>query len=80
MRSFVHVALFVLVVLEMAAGLIAGSVALASLITEAAARTVSAGTQGLARRVGVEPISLKLREELAAVLATTATTTSGGTR
>ncbi|MDX3686097.1 hypothetical protein OG893_09440 [Streptomyces sp. NBC_01696] len=80
MRSFVHVALFLLVVLEMAAGLLAGSVALASLITEAAARTVSAGAQGLARRAGVEPISLRLREELAAVLATTATTTSGGTR
>lgn len=80
MRSLVHVALFLLVVLEMAAGLIAGSVALASLITEAAARTLSAGAQGLARRAGVEPISLRLREELAAVLATTSTTTPGGTR
>lgn len=80
MRAAVQILLFLLVVLEMAAGLLAGSVALASLITEAVARTVSAGAQGLARRAGVEPISLKLREELAAVLATTATTTSGGTR
>lgn len=59
MRSFVHVALFLLVVLEMAAGLLAGSVALASLITEAAARTASM------RRPGPRPPG-RCRPDLAA--------------
>ncbi|WP_420169086.1 hypothetical protein [Streptomyces violaceoruber] len=80
MRSFVVQAVLVLLtVLEMVAGLIAGSVALASLITEAVARAASAGTTQFARRAGADPVSLRLRDELAAVLATTIST-QGGTR
>ncbi|MEU8767771.1 hypothetical protein AB0C94_12520 [Streptomyces griseus] len=80
MRSFVVQAVLVLLtVLEMVAGLIAGSVALASLITETVARAASAGTTQFARRAGADPVSLRLRDELAAVLATTVST-PGGTR
>jgi hypothetical protein len=77
-RSLVHVALFVLAVLEILAGLIAGSAALASLMTEGLARTVSAGARSFSRWTGVDPMSLRLRADLEAVLSTTAT--EGGSR
>ncbi|MFI1294345.1 hypothetical protein ACH4VM_39255 [Streptomyces sp. NPDC020792] len=77
--SLVHVALFVLAVLEIVAGLVAGSAALASLTTEALARATSAGARAFARRAGVDPMSLRLRADLAAVLSTS-TATEGGSR
>lgn len=76
--SLVHLALFVLAVLEILAGLIAGSAALASLTTEALARVVSAGARSFSRWAGVDPMSLRLRADLAAALSTTAT--EGGSR
>ncbi|MCC8341104.1 hypothetical protein LMJ38_35015 [Streptomyces sp. R1] len=75
----VYVALFVLSVLEIVAGLLAGSAALASLTTEAFARTTSAGARAFARWAGVDPMSLRLRADLAAVLSTS-TATEGGSR
>jgi hypothetical protein len=72
MRTLIHVALFVLVVLEMAAGLIAGSAALVSLLTEAVARSASAASRGFSRRVGIDPMALRLRADLAAVLSVNA--------
>lgn len=78
--SLVHLALFVLAVLEILAGLIAGSAALASLTTEAFARAVSAGTRSFSRWVGVDPMSLRLRAGLAEVLSTSTTATEGGSR
>lgn len=81
MRTVViQLALLLLAVLEILAGLLAGSVALASLITEAVARAASAGTLSFARWVGADPVSLRLRDELAAVLSTTITSTGGTTR
>jgi hypothetical protein len=71
-RAALHIALFVLTVLEMTAGLIAGSVALASLITEAGARVLSLGSQRLSARAGIAPMSLRLRDDLASVLSTVA--------
>lgn len=65
-----YVALFVLAVLEIVAGLLAGSAALASLVTEALARTTSAGARAFARRAGARPMTLRLRADLAAVLST----------
>jgi hypothetical protein len=71
MRTLINLALFLLAVLEMVAGLIAGSAALVSLTTEALARSASAASQGFSRRVGVDPMALKLRADLAAVLSVT---------
>ncbi|MFJ4562107.1 hypothetical protein ACIP4Q_39380 [Streptomyces massasporeus] len=71
--ALLHLVLFVLAVLEIVAGLIAGSAALASLTTEALARTVSAGARSFSRWAGVDPMSLRLRSDLAAALSTTAT-------
>ena len=75
-----HLALFVLAVLEIVTGLVAGSAALASLTTEALARAVSAGAQAFARWVGVAPMSLRLRADLATVLSTSITAPEGETR
>lgn len=74
-----HVALFVLAALEIVVGLLAGSAALASLVTEALARTTSAGTRAFARRTGSRPMTLRLRADLAAVLSTS-TAPEGGSR
>jgi divalent metal cation (Fe/Co/Zn/Cd) transporter len=79
-KATVHLVLFLLAVLEATAGLVAGSVALASLITDAAARALSAGAAGFARRYGAQPMTPKLRDQLAAVLSTTTTTSTGGVR
>ncbi|MFF8506422.1 hypothetical protein ACF07L_38160 [Streptomyces anulatus] len=79
MRFLAHLALFLLTVLEMALGVIAGSIALVSLITEMAARATAAGGDAFARHFGLTPTSPRLREELAALLSTMATP-AGGTR
>ncbi|MEU3520189.1 hypothetical protein ABZ770_33810 [Streptomyces sp. NPDC006654] len=78
MRAAISFLLFLLAVLEMTAGVIAGSVALASLITEGIARALAAGNSRFARRYGASPVTARLREELAAVLSTT--TGTGGAR
>ncbi|SHK56138.1 hypothetical protein [Actinacidiphila paucisporea] len=78
MKAAVHFLLFLLTVLEMAAGLVAGCVALAGLIAEATARALSAGTSGFARRFNVQPVTPRLRNGLAAVLDTPAPTGAAG--
>ncbi|WP_331717684.1 hypothetical protein OG264_39655 (plasmid) [Streptomyces xanthophaeus] len=75
-----HIALFVLTVLGMVLGVIAGTVALVSLITEFAARATAAGGDSLARRFRLDPISPRLRTELAQLLAGIATPAAGGPR
>ncbi|WP_331764372.1 hypothetical protein [Streptomyces sp. NBC_01506] len=72
MRTALQIALFLLTVLEMTAGVIAGVVALASLITEAGARVLSLGSQRVAAYAGLAPLSLRLRDDLATVLSTSA--------
>ncbi|MGW2110700.1 hypothetical protein [Streptomyces sp. NPDC001948] len=79
MRFLAHLALFLLTVLEMALGVIAGTIALVSLITETVARATAAGGDSFARRFCLTPTSPRLREELAAVLSTMAHP-AGGTR
>ncbi|MZG04642.1 hypothetical protein G3M53_91480 [Streptomyces sp. SID7982] len=78
-RALAHLLLFVLTVLEMALGVIAGSVALLSLIAETAARVTAAGGDAFARHFRLTPTSPRLREELAALLSTMANP-AGGTR
>ena len=80
MRIAAHTALFLLTVLEMVFGLVAGSIALASLITETAARATAAGGDWFARRSGLTPVSPRLRTELANVLSGIANPVAGGTR
>ncbi|MFJ3184409.1 hypothetical protein ACIPJN_39270 [Streptomyces sp. NPDC086796] len=79
MRFLAHLALFLLTVLEMALGVIAGTIALVSLITETVVRATAAGGDSFARRFCLTPPSPRLREELAAVLSTMANP-AGGTR
>jgi len=78
-RAFAHTALFLLTVLEMALGVIAGTIALASLIAETAARATAAGSDMFARRARLTPVSPRLRNELANVLSGIANP-AGGTR
>ncbi|WP_030390487.1 hypothetical protein [Streptomyces sp. NRRL S-241] len=75
-----HTLLFILAVLELALGVIAGTVALLSLITETAARATAAGGDSLARRFRLNPFSPRLRTELAQLLAGIATPAAGGPR
>ncbi|MBP5942585.1 hypothetical protein [Streptomyces acidiscabies] len=79
-RALAHLALFVLMVLEMTLGVIAGIAALVSVITEMVARATAAGGDTFARRVRVRPISPRLRTELATVLSGIANPAAGGTR
>ncbi|MFI1472380.1 hypothetical protein [Streptomyces wuyuanensis] len=75
-----HTVLFLLALLEMVLGVIAGAVAVASLIAEAAARATAAGGDSLARRLRLNPVSPRLRTELAHLLAGIATPAAGGHR
>ncbi|MFE5549202.1 hypothetical protein ACFQ71_36010 [Streptomyces sp. NPDC056534] len=72
--------LFLLTVLELALGLLAGVVALLSLVTETLARAATAVDERFARRLRLTRISPKLRKELADVLYGITTTPAGGTR
>lgn len=80
MRTVAHALLFVLTVLELALGLLAGVVALASLITETVARAIAAADERFARRFRLARVSPRLRAELADVLSGIASPTAGGTR
>ncbi|MGI5444128.1 hypothetical protein ACQEV4_44335 [Streptomyces shenzhenensis] len=80
MRALANTALFLLTVLEMVLGIIAGSIALASLITETVARATAAGGDTFARRFRLTPVSPRLRTELATVLSGIANPAAGGTR
>ncbi|MFJ8659295.1 hypothetical protein [Streptomyces sp. NPDC093795] len=79
MKSLAQTVLFVLTVLELALGLLAGTVALLSLITETIARAVAGLDEAFARRFRLDRVSPKLRQELADVLYGIATP-AGGTR
>ncbi|MEU8741872.1 hypothetical protein [Streptomyces halstedii] len=79
MRFLAHLALFLLTVLEMALGVLAGTIALVSLITETVARAAAVGGDSFARHFRLTPTSPRLREELAALLSTMANP-AGGTR
>lgn len=74
----VAVALFVLTVLEILAGLVAGSVALVSLIVESIARGLAVGADATARRCGTAAVLPQLRVELSGLFS--ATTPAGGVR
>ncbi|WP_435057539.1 hypothetical protein [Streptomyces sp. bgisy060] len=68
MRTAAQILLFVLTVLELALGLVAGTVALLSLVTETIARAATAVDERFARRFRLARVSPKLRKELADVL------------
>ncbi|MFE5628052.1 hypothetical protein [Streptomyces sp. NPDC056543] len=80
MRTAAQILLFVLTVLELALGLLAGVAALASLVTETVARGIAAADERFARRFRLTRVSPRLRTELADVLSGIASPTSGGTR
>ncbi|MEV5440809.1 hypothetical protein AB0K80_33120 [Streptomyces sp. NPDC052682] len=80
MRLLAHTALFLLTVLEMALGIVAGMAALVSVITEMVARAMAAGGDTFARRLRIRPVSPRLRTELANVLSGIANPAAGGTR
>ncbi|MFF7438706.1 hypothetical protein [Streptomyces sp. NPDC008122] len=80
MKTAAQILLFVLTVLELSLGLLAGTVALASLITETIARAVAGLDERFARRFRLVRVSPKLRKELADVLYGITTTPAGGTR
>ncbi|GAA2572778.1 MULTISPECIES: hypothetical protein [Streptomyces] len=80
MRVLAHLALFLLTVLEMTLGVIAGVAALVSVITEMTARATAAGGDTFARRARLRPVSPRLRSELATVLSGIANPAAGGTR
>ena len=69
MRAAATVALFLLTVLSMSLGVIAGTVALTSLLTETAARVAASGGDRFARRYRLTPFTSGLRDEIAALLA-----------
>ncbi|MFI8398725.1 hypothetical protein ACIGG5_00545 [Streptomyces sp. NPDC085463] len=79
MRTAAQILLFVLTVLELALGLVAGAVALLSLVTETIARAATAVDEHFARRFRLARVSPKLRKELADVLYGIATP-AGGSR
>ncbi|MFB6631985.1 hypothetical protein ACFCWY_18980 [Streptomyces sp. NPDC056362] len=80
MKTLAHILLFVLTVLELSLGLVAGTVALVSLITETVARAVAGLDERFARRFRLTRVSPKLRQELADVLYGITTTPAGGAR
>jgi hypothetical protein len=65
MKSF---PLFVLALLELVFGIVAGCVAIAAIITEMLARAASAGATKLGGALGVDPVAPRLRQELAQLL------------
>ncbi|WP_225848797.1 hypothetical protein [Streptomyces sp. HPF1205] len=69
MRTAANVCLFLLTVLSLSLGVLAGTVALASLLTETAARIAAAAGDRFARRFRVTPFTSGLRDEIAAMLA-----------
>jgi uncharacterized membrane protein len=77
MRAFIISGLFLLTVLEILLGLVAGSVALVSLIVESIARGVAAGAHAMSRRCGTAAVLPQLRTELSGLFS--ATTPAGGT-
>jgi hypothetical protein len=79
-RALAHLALFLLTVLEMTLGVIAGIAALVSVITEMTARATAAGGDTFARRARLRPVSPRLRTEMANVLSGLANPAAGGTR
>ncbi|MET9366078.1 hypothetical protein ABZX93_34980 [Streptomyces sp. NPDC006632] len=79
-RALAYLALFLLTVLEMTLGLIAGAAAMVSVITEMVARATAAGGDNFARRVRICPVSPRLRTEMANVLSGLANPAAGGTR
>lgn len=78
MRALVVITLFTLTVLEILLGLVAGSVALVSLITESIARGVAAGAYAMSRRCGTAAVLPQLRTELRGLFS--ATSPAGGVR
>lgn len=68
MRTIAQAALFLLTVIEMLLGLVAGSMALASLLTEVAARASSAGNEAFARHARLSPVTPRLRNDVASLL------------
>lgn len=68
MRAAATAVLFVLTVLAMSLGVIAGTVAVAGLLTETAARMGVAGADRFARRFRLNPFTSGLRDELRAVI------------
>ncbi|MEE1813729.1 hypothetical protein PUR59_01565 [Streptomyces sp. SP18ES09] len=80
MKTLAHILLFVLTVLELSLGLVAGVVALVSLITETVARAVAGLDERFARRFRISRVSPKLRQEIADVLYGITMTPAGGTR
>lgn len=70
MRTLTTVSLFVLTLLGMSLGIVAGAVALASVITESAARLSLAGADKFADRFSLARVSPQLRDDLARLLAT----------
>lgn len=75
-RALTVAALFVLTVLEILLGLVAGSVALLSLIVEGIARGISAGANAMTRRCGAAAVLPQLRVDLSSLFS--ATTPAGG--
>jgi hypothetical protein len=69
-RTLATIGLWLLTVLGMSLGVIAGTVALASLLTETAARLAVTGGDRFARRHRLTPFTSGLRDELAALLKT----------
>jgi len=67
-RALATVALWLLTVLGMSLGIVAGAVALAGLLTETAARLAVAGGDRFARRYRLAPFTSGLRDELACLL------------
>ena len=68
MRALATIALWLLTVLGMSLGIVAGTVALAGLVTETAARLAVASGDRFAKRHRLTPFTTGLRDELAAVL------------
>ena len=69
MRALATIALWLLTVLGMSLGIVAGTVALAGLLTETAAKVAVAGGDRFARRYRLAPFTSGLRDELASMLA-----------
>lgn len=80
MRALANTALFLLTVLEMTLGIIAGSIALASLITETVARATAMRRRHVRPALPPDAGLPRLRTELATVLSGIANPAAGGTR
>lgn len=80
MRATAQTALFLLTVIELLLGLLAGSMALASLVTEVVARASSAGSVAFARRARLSPVTPRLRNDVAALLFGATAAPAGGAK